>query len=110
MKTEGHDDDGLGWYADGAKRTLTDEQVKMFRHSEIQRLLSERKQGQTRRKEDQRRQRRQEKRASRPHRFDDEPALCQQDVDNLKYDDEPTAMQEQQTPGEKKFLWPVLGL
>ena len=30
----GHDD-GLGYYADGAKRHLTDEQVAMFRHSEV---------------------------------------------------------------------------
>lgn len=29
------DDDGLGHYPDGQKRTLTDEQVAMFRHSEI---------------------------------------------------------------------------
>ena len=28
-------DDGLGYYSDGVKRTLTDEQVAMFRHSEI---------------------------------------------------------------------------
>lgn len=33
------DDDGLGWYPDGVKRTLTDEQVQIFRHSELQRLL-----------------------------------------------------------------------
>lgn len=36
---EGFDDDGLGWYDDGVKRTLTDEQIQMFRHSEIQQLL-----------------------------------------------------------------------
>ena len=35
------DDDGLGYYADGTKRTLTDEQVAIFRHSEIQQLLRE---------------------------------------------------------------------
>ena len=29
------DDDGLGFYADGAKRTLTDDQIAMFRSSEI---------------------------------------------------------------------------
>lgn len=28
------DDDGLGWYGDGVKRTLTDEQIEMFRHTE----------------------------------------------------------------------------
>ena len=33
------DDDGLGWYPDGVKRTLTDEQIAMFRHSEIQAIL-----------------------------------------------------------------------
>lgn len=37
------DDDGLGYYADGIKRTLTDEQIAMFRHSEIQSLLRERR-------------------------------------------------------------------
>lgn len=35
-------DDGLGYYEDGTKRTLTDEQIAMFRHSEIQKLLRER--------------------------------------------------------------------
>ena len=32
---EDYEDDGLGYYPDGVKRTLTDEQVAMFRHSEI---------------------------------------------------------------------------
>ena len=32
---ENDEDDGLGYYSDGVKRTLTDEQVAMFRHSEI---------------------------------------------------------------------------
>ncbi|KAI9737659.1 MAG: hypothetical protein M1818_005663 [Claussenomyces sp. TS43310] len=36
------DDDGLGYYDDGTKRTLTDEQVAMFRHSEIHALLKKR--------------------------------------------------------------------
>lgn len=30
------DDDGLGYYEDGTKRTLTDEQIAMFRHSELE--------------------------------------------------------------------------
>jgi hypothetical protein len=34
----GDDDDGLGYYDDGVKRTLTDEQIAMFRHSEIEAL------------------------------------------------------------------------
>lgn len=37
------EDDGLGYYADGVKRTLTDEQIAMFRHSEIETLLRERR-------------------------------------------------------------------
>ena len=48
VKTGDAYDEGtdLGHYPDGAKRTLTDEQVAMFRHSEIQRLLRERRQQQ----------------------------------------------------------------
>ena len=36
-------DHDLGYYVDGVKRALTDEQIAMFRHSEIQRLLQERR-------------------------------------------------------------------
>ncbi|KAL4814108.1 hypothetical protein BDW67DRAFT_187016 [Aspergillus spinulosporus] len=36
------EDDGLGYYPDGVKRTLTDEQIRIFRHSEIHALLRER--------------------------------------------------------------------
>lgn len=36
-------DEGLGHYADGTERTLTEEQVAMFRHSEIHKLLQERR-------------------------------------------------------------------
>lgn len=36
------DDDGLGYYSDGVKRTLTDDQIAMFRHSEIQAMIKER--------------------------------------------------------------------
>ncbi|KAL1835609.1 hypothetical protein VTJ49DRAFT_6336 [Mycothermus thermophilus] len=35
---EEEDDDGLGYYPDGVKRTLTDEQIAIFRHSEIEAL------------------------------------------------------------------------
>lgn len=34
--------DDLGYYPDGTKRTLTDEQIAMFRHSEIYSILRER--------------------------------------------------------------------
>ncbi|KAB5578520.1 hypothetical protein GE09DRAFT_1214685 [Coniochaeta sp. 2T2.1] len=33
---EEQEDDGLGYYEDGVKRTLTDEQIAMFRHSELE--------------------------------------------------------------------------
>ncbi|KAL2862055.1 hypothetical protein BJX68DRAFT_260851 [Aspergillus pseudodeflectus] len=36
------DEDGLGYYPDGVKRTLTDEQIRIFRHSEIHAILRER--------------------------------------------------------------------
>lgn len=48
-------DDGLGYYSDGVKRTLTDEQVAIFRHSEIQSILRERRhaaEGKTGREQD----------------------------------------------------------
>ncbi|KAK2810157.1 hypothetical protein FQN50_003127 [Emmonsiellopsis sp. PD_5] len=41
METVGNeliDDDELGYYPDGVKRTLTDQQIEIFRHSEIQAL------------------------------------------------------------------------
>ncbi|KAH6845279.1 hypothetical protein B0I37DRAFT_416822 [Chaetomium sp. MPI-CAGE-AT-0009] len=37
------EDDGLGYYPDGVKRTLTDEQIAIFRHSEIEALRRARK-------------------------------------------------------------------
>ncbi|RAH81073.1 hypothetical protein BO86DRAFT_410392 [Aspergillus japonicus CBS 114.51] len=36
------EEDGLGYYSDGVKRTLTDEQIQIFRHSEIHALLRQR--------------------------------------------------------------------
>lgn len=35
------EDDGLGYYDDGVKRTLTDEQIAIFRHSEMEQLKRE---------------------------------------------------------------------
>ncbi|KAF2460072.1 hypothetical protein BDY21DRAFT_337317 [Lineolata rhizophorae] len=36
---ENAEDDGLGYYSDGEKRTLTDDQIAIFRHSEFQEVL-----------------------------------------------------------------------
>jgi hypothetical protein len=44
QRDDDDDDDGLGYYADGVKRTLTDEQIAIFRHSEIHSLLRAREQ------------------------------------------------------------------
>ncbi|KAL8732652.1 MAG: hypothetical protein Q9166_002627 [cf. Caloplaca sp. 2 TL-2023] len=38
----GEEEDDLGYYPDGVKRTLTEEQIAMFRHSEIYSLLRKR--------------------------------------------------------------------
>ena len=37
----GNTEDDLGYYTDGVKRTLTDDQIAIFRHSEVQSLLRE---------------------------------------------------------------------
>ena len=44
--TEEAEDDGLGYYEDGVKRTLTDEQIAIFRHSEIEAFLRDRRHAQ----------------------------------------------------------------
>ncbi|KAF1912420.1 hypothetical protein BDU57DRAFT_559656 [Ampelomyces quisqualis] len=41
--TAEEEDDGLGYYPDGTKRTLTDEQIAIFRNSEVQRILRTRR-------------------------------------------------------------------
>ncbi|KXH45572.1 hypothetical protein CNYM01_07746 [Colletotrichum nymphaeae SA-01] len=35
------EEDGLGYYHDGVKRTLTDDQIAMFRHSELETIKRE---------------------------------------------------------------------
>ena len=37
------EDDGLGYYDDGVKRTLTEEQIAIFRHSEIETIFAGKK-------------------------------------------------------------------
>ncbi|KAI9680939.1 MAG: hypothetical protein M1829_001019 [Trizodia sp. TS-e1964] len=37
-------DDALGYYSDGTKRTLTDQQIAIFRHTEIYQLLQKKRQ------------------------------------------------------------------
>jgi hypothetical protein len=102
-------DDDLGYYDDGTKRTLTDEQLKMFRHSEIQRLLSERKAARDKEEKMKRKLRRAKDSASvdtRKLRHYDAPEPGQ--VDTLMYEERPQTESESQPP-EPKFLWPILG-
>jgi hypothetical protein len=102
-------DQELGCYPDGIKRTLTDDQVAMFRHSEIQRLLSERRQARANQeKEGRRQQRKPDGKAFRPPRVDCEPVQQQHNADTLVYDDETPVEQKQTDPKERKFLWPTL--
>lgn len=45
---EDEQDDGLGYYPDGVKRTLTDEQIAIFRHSELRALQKAQEESQER--------------------------------------------------------------
>jgi hypothetical protein len=99
------EDDGLGYYADGVKRTLTDEQIKMFRHSEIQRLLSERRAARQAAEQAQEQAERREEQLARKRKFYDDEAHQDNNVQALSYD-EP---QQADHTTEKKFLWPKLG-
>jgi len=45
-EAENFEEDDLGYYPDGIKRTLTDEQIAIFRHSEIETLLREQRHAQ----------------------------------------------------------------
>lgn len=102
-------DDHLGYYADGVKRTLTDEQVKMFRHSEIHRLLSQRKQ---RRKQEQEQHSPQDSHrfeGSRKRRFEDDDLPHPKQAETLVYDEEANVSATEAGNGTKVFLWPKLG-
>lgn len=104
---EGEDD--LGSYPDGVKRTLTNEQIKLLRHSEIQRLLAERRLGKDGKSDEKPQHRKRITKPTRPFRFDDEPKR-NGNVDVLMYDDEePAGGSVQKSGGERKFLWPTLG-
>lgn len=105
---DGRDDD-LGSYADGVKRTLTDEQIKMFRHSEVHRLLSQRKQ--RRRQEEERNSLQDSRRPEglRKRKFEDDNLPQQDLVETLVYDEEVTVSAAEPGNGTKVFLWPKLG-
>jgi hypothetical protein len=100
--------DGLGYYEDGVKRTLTEDQVKMFRHSEIQRLLKERRAAREREEKQRKRQLVEVERPKAQRRSDDRPSNDNNSVDTLMYDDQPEA-EVKSVPQAKTFMWPKLG-
>jgi hypothetical protein len=106
------DDDGLGYYDDGVKRTLTDQQIKMFRHSEIQRLLAERRVASGKNENGQQKvdEKAKTHQSFKPRKWPsyDKPDEGQTTVDTLIYDEEPE-IQPPKGTSEKKFLWPTLG-
>jgi hypothetical protein len=113
-------EDAPSFYPDGTHRTLTDEQIAMFRHSEIQRLLLVRDQRREReekeRKRDVRRREREARGAARGQRFSGEVGGGSELqvgglVEMLAYDDEThdTPVAGTIPEGKKKFLWPMLG-
>lgn len=103
--------DGLGNYEDGVKRTLTTEQVEMFRHSEIQRLLNERRAAREKEEKQKRRQENKDKTSALPRgkrRFEDQPKQEHISIDALVYDHQPN-LEERTHSTSPKFLWPTLG-
>jgi len=104
--------DGLGCYEDGVKRTLTEEQVQMFRHSEIQRLLNERRAARDKEEKLKRRPENRKQRGGAPprgkRRFEDQPEQGHTNIDALMYDDEPSR-EEGVCSTAQRFLWPTLG-
>ena len=105
----------LGYYEDGVRRTLTDEQIAMFRHSEIQRLLTERRRKKEVEEDQQKRQARKRKLGNsqyqeteaKPSIFDHDATVHgRSDVQQLSYDDDDGQSKKDQP---KTFEWPVLG-
>lgn len=107
--------DDLGLYPDGTRRALTDKQIALFRHSEIQRLLAQR-----RRKEEAQESRRWEK-AERSHtkprqrqsegpvppRYQSDTMVhANEDVTELSYEESQEIAKDQTL---QKFKWPFLG-
>ena len=80
----------------------------MFRHSEIQRLLSERRQARQEAEEAQEQAERREEDRARKRKFYDDVAQQQDNVQDLSYDD--PVEQDGTTTEEKQFLWPKLGV
>ena len=106
---EVEDSDHLGYYEDGVRRTLTDEQIRMFRHSEIQRLLLARRQISKREEQEAPPESKKQQRIAPQRHFDDDAVQQQEQIDTLMYDDEGPNRSNTTTAVDKQFLWPKLG-
>lgn len=105
---EEKNEDSLGYYEDGVKRTLTDDQIAMFRNSEIQRLIGERRRIKEQEEEYQLRRARRERhddRLQHQHRQRHADSAVIHNIETLTYDDDSNPAQN----GPKTFLWPKLG-
>ena len=108
------DDEDLGRYEDGVRRILTDDQIAMFRHSEIQRLLAKRKRQKELEEERSKKQQydkeglqTKHKSADAGSRFESDAIVHNgSDVQELSYDeDDPRP----RTSQPQTFMWPKLG-
>ena len=88
--SDGGDEDGLGYYPDGVKRTLTDQQIAIFRHSEIQGLLRERR----------RKQQHEQEQEQEEERFDSARAKVADDLSRNAKDDQRGDRTDASTDGE----------
>lgn len=103
----------LGYYEDGTQRTLTDLQIKMFRHSEVQRIVQERRLAKEKAEKQKQRYKEGHKATTgrRMALHADDPARAGT-VDTLLYDEQPVTTSEQDRTAENKrpiYLWPQLG-
>lgn len=108
----------LGLYHDDVRRTLTDEQIAMFRHSEIQRLLAERRR--KKETEDDKKQQTKQVRAKNEtkrsnlensdlSRFDnDEIVHGRPEIKELSYDDDAAGESSADIKPARQFQWPIL--
>lgn len=115
------DSTDLGFYEDGTPRILTDEQIAMFRHSEIQQILAERRRKKAKEEEDSERRERAQSRVQRKNkhnvngragRYDNDAQVhARQGPQELSYDNDIAEAKQsaEQSPQPKTFQWPVLG-
>lgn len=108
----------LGYYPDGTRRTLTDQQIALFRHSELQRLLKARQ-----RRRDQEGRQRSDVTASNSGSRSRPPSKALQPISSTRYDTDATTHARMQAQSlaydddEKElnnhtaesFQWPILG-